>query len=117
MATNQNEPDQELQSLRDQNSITEVSVMSAVDVSALIEAHIMKIAHTILQGDGFSLMVPSRSSANTLYLPKVDRIVLKDKLSERVFSSIKNGRKTALTVRILQLVYELCRKGIHVTKR
>lgn len=35
----------------------------------------------------------------------------------RDFASVKQGRKVALTSRIMQLVHELCRKKIHVTKR
>jgi meiotic recombination protein SPO11 len=75
------------------------------------------VAKSILAGNGFGYSVPSRSSANQLYVPELDRIVLKDKASFRQFANISSVRKTAITTRILQLVHQLCTKQIHVTKR
>lgn len=37
----------------------------------------MQVAVTILNGDGFSYSVPSRAKGNQLYVPELDRIVLK----------------------------------------
>jgi meiotic recombination protein SPO11 len=48
-------------------------------------------------------------------LPDFVRIV--DKETERVFSNPSTVRKTAITARVMQLVHELCMKGIHATKR
>jgi meiotic recombination protein SPO11 len=36
---------------------------------------------------------------------------------DREFASIKNCKKTAISTRMIQLIYELCLKNIHVTKR
>ena len=36
---------------------------------------------------------------------------------QRIFANASSARKTAITTRVLQLVMELCAKGIHVTKR
>ena len=44
-------------------------------------------------------------------------MVLKEKMLERVFANASSARKTAITTRVLQLILELCAKGIHVTKR
>ena len=52
-----------------------------------------------------------------MYLPELDRIVLKDKVTERSFDGQATVRKATITVRVLQLIFELCLKGIHVTKR
>jgi meiotic recombination protein SPO11 len=40
-----------------------------------------------------------------------------DKVSLRPFASVGSVRKTAVTTRAMQLIYEVLRKGIHVTKR
>lgn len=95
----------------------EVDVMDVHRVRAEIERLVCTACDSIMREQGFSYSVPSRSSANQLYVPELDRIVLKDKVAQRVFASLKNARKTAITTRIMQLVYELCLKSIHVTKR
>ncbi|GHP12125.1 DNA topoisomerase 6 subunit A [Pycnococcus provasolii] len=68
-------------------------------------------------GSGFAYMVPSRGNANQLYIPELDRIVLRDKVTPRPFGQVGTVRKCALTTRVLQLIHELCLKRIHVTKR
>ncbi len=52
-----------------------------------------------------------------LYVPELDRIVLKDSTSQRPFASTATCRKAVFTTRVLGLVHELCMKQIHVTKR
>jgi meiotic recombination protein SPO11 len=95
----------------------EVADLSLSSVQSNIESLALKIAHSILSGNGFAFDVPSRSSANQLYVPELDRIVLKDKSSLRPFANVSTVRKTTITARILQLIHQLCLKGIHVTKR
>ena len=48
---------------------------------------------------GFSYMVPSSSSSNTMYVKELDRIVLKDKVSERVFGNLSSVRSRPLPMR------------------
>ncbi|XP_052203725.1 DNA topoisomerase 6 subunit A [Diospyros lotus] len=95
----------------------EVADLPLSAVQSSIESLILSLAHSILSGNGFSFSVPSRSSANQLYVPELDRIVLKDKSSLRPYASVATVRKTTITARILQLVHQLCLKSIHVTKR
>ena len=59
----------------------------------------------------------SLTRATRRYVPELDRIVLKDSMSQRPFASSSTCRKAVITARILGLVHELCLKGIHVTKR
>lgn len=99
------------------NVKTDVLSLSEDEVRATIERIITQCVRTIIAGHGFQYEVPVRSSNNQLYVPELDRIVLKDRLAERMFASLKNGRKTAITTRVLGLLYELCLKRIHVTKR
>lgn len=82
-----------------------------------VEAAMFEVAATILAGAGFAFDIPSRAKGNQLYVPELDRIVLKDSSSRRPFASTQQCRKTAITARILGLVHELCLKQIHVTKR
>lgn len=98
-------------------SCREVADLSLSSVQTTIEDLILKLCHSILAGEGFAFSVPSRSAANQLYVPELDRIVLKDKSSLRPFASVSTVRKTTVTTRILQLVHQLCLKNIHVTKR
>lgn len=95
----------------------EVTDLDLTSVQQQIEHIIFTITKSILSGNGFSFEVPARGNANQLYVPELDRIVLKDKTSLRPYSNVSTVRKTAVTTRILQLVHQLCTKGIHVTKR
>ncbi|KAK2080427.1 hypothetical protein QBZ16_000280 [Prototheca wickerhamii] len=89
----------------------EDSVLSEIEVALL------RVAASILQGHGFAYAIPNRSKGNQLFVPELDRIVLKSSSSQRDFASTSTCRKAVITTRILQLVHELCSKRIHVTKR
>ena len=82
-----------------------------------VEAALFAVAVSIMAGHGFEYAVPSRTKANQLYVPSLDRIVLKDSTSARPFAATSTCRKAVITTRILGLVHELCAKNIHVTKR
>ncbi|KAK2977613.1 hypothetical protein RJ640_007249 [Escallonia rubra] len=106
-----------LSDLRLSAACREVSDLPPSAVQSAIESLAVSLARSILSGQGFSFTVPSRSSANQLYVPELDRIVLKDKTSIRPYSSVSTVRKTTITTRILHLIHQLCLKNIHVTKR
>ena len=95
----------------------EVTSMESASVSREIERIILDAAVTIMKGHGFSYTMPSRTSSNMVYVAELDRLVLKDKMLHRVFADASSARKTAITTRVLQIVMELCQRGIHVTKR
>ncbi|KAH7553469.1 hypothetical protein ACOSP7_029806 [Xanthoceras sorbifolium] len=95
----------------------EVSDLSLSSVQSEIETQILQIAHSILSGNGFAFQVPSRASSNQLYVPELDRIVLKDKTTLRPFAHVSSVRKSTITTKILALIHQLCLKSIHVTKR
>lgn len=108
---------QTLEELGLDSSCREVTDKDADGVLDEIESAIFQVAVSILAGQGFSYSVPSRAKGNQLYVPELDRIVLKDSASQRPFASTATCRKAVITTRILQLVHELCVKRIHVTKR
>eukprot|EP00546_Thalassionema_frauenfeldii_P019570 CAMPEP_0178898522 /NCGR_PEP_ID=MMETSP0786-20121207/2380_1 /TAXON_ID=186022 /ORGANISM="Thalassionema frauenfeldii, Strain CCMP 1798" /LENGTH=147 /DNA_ID=CAMNT_0020569255 /DNA_START=229 /DNA_END=672 /DNA_ORIENTATION=- len=66
---------------------------------------------------GFSLQIPSRAASNQIYVEEWDRIVLGPKTSTRSFINVKESRKTAITVRVLQLLHKVLGSNIHITKR
>mmetsp|Transcript_18099 Transcript_18099/g.31020 ORF Transcript_18099/g.31020 Transcript_18099/m.31020 type:complete len:438 (-) Transcript_18099:559-1872(-) len=82
-----------------------------------IEASLLRVAVSIMQEQGFEYEVPSRTKTNQVYVPELDRIVLKDMAGKRQFANTQTCRKSATTTRILGLVHQLCIKRIHVTKR
>mmetsp|Transcript_18264 Transcript_18264/g.30458 ORF Transcript_18264/g.30458 Transcript_18264/m.30458 type:complete len:413 (-) Transcript_18264:801-2039(-) len=97
--------------------LKEVSEMPEEQIIDEIEKIIVEVAKSILTGGGFGYDIPTRSSSNQLYVAELDRIVLKNKRTNRLFGSTSSVRKTAITTRIVQLIHELCQKKIHVTKR
>ena len=48
-----------------------------------VEAAILGVAASIMRGEGFTYDVPSRAKGNQLYVPQLDRIVLRDSVSHR----------------------------------
>ena len=102
---------------REMAAILQVVDKSADSVLDEVESTIYQVAQQILKGEGFSYGIPSRSKGNQVYVPELDRIVLKDSKSQRPFASTSTCRKAVITTRILQLIHELCLKRIHVTKR
>ncbi|DBA97309.1 hypothetical protein WJX77_008787 [Trebouxia sp. C0004] len=99
------------------HSCREVVDKNADSVLDEVESTIYQVAQQILNGEGFSYGIPSRAKGNQMYIPELDRIVLKDSKSQRPFASTSTCRKAVITTRILQLIHELCLKRIHVTKR
>ncbi|KAL3149242.1 DNA topoisomerase 6 subunit A [Trebouxia sp. C0010 RCD-2024] len=106
-----------LSDLKLPHSCREVVDKSADSVLDEVESTIYQVAQQILRGEGFTYGIPSRSKGNQVYVPELDRIVLKDSKSQRPFASTGTCRKAVITTRILQLIHELCLKRIHVTKR
>lgn len=115
--TDQPEVSRTLNELGLLDSCREVVEKDAHGVLDEIESAIFQVAVSILNGEGFSYSVPSRAKGNQLYVPELDRIVLKDSASQRPFANTATCRRSVITTRILQLVHELCVKQIHVTKR
>uniref|UniRef100_A0A7S4B373 DNA topoisomerase (ATP-hydrolyzing) n=1 Tax=Chrysotila carterae TaxID=13221 RepID=A0A7S4B373_CHRCT len=95
----------------------EVRTLEPTSVRDEIENICVRAVLSVLKGEGFSYAMPSRAASNVMYVPDLDRVVLRDKVLERVFANASSARKTAVTTRVMQLVVELCTKGIHVTKR
>ena len=87
------------------------------DVLDEIESLAHRIAGSILRGEGFGFDVPSRTNQNQLYVPELDRIVLKDSRSLRKFGNRSEVRKVVIMTRIMELVHQLCARDITATKR
>jgi len=75
------------------------------------------LTQACIAGKGFTFDVPSRAKGNQMYVPELDRIVLRDNVSKRAFASLSTGKKAVVTARVLSLVHELCLKNIHVRAR
>lgn len=99
------------------SSCREVTDLSLSSVQSEIETLILSLTKSILNNNGFAFNVPSRASSNHLYIPELDRIVLKDKASLRPFAAVGSVRKATVTSRIMSLIHQLCIRSIHVTKR
>lgn len=110
-------PRRNLQDIGVLGVLKEVLELGGSDVRRRLERALAEVARSIMNGDGFRYIVPTRSAGNQLYVEELDRIVLKDKTSTRAFANTATVRKAAITTRIMGLVWELCTKGIHTTKR
>jgi meiotic recombination protein SPO11 len=97
--------------------VREVAELTAAEVLDGIEEQLCGVASTVLAGHGFSFAVPSRAAGNQEYIPQLDRIVLRSKVGARPFASVASVRKATIMARVLQLIFDVVRKGIHVTKR
>mmetsp|Transcript_10069 Transcript_10069/g.13299 ORF Transcript_10069/g.13299 Transcript_10069/m.13299 type:complete len:439 (+) Transcript_10069:358-1674(+) len=100
------------------SGIVQVIEQTSGQVLEGIEVIALRIAHQVLKSkDGFSLDIPSRSASNQVYVKEWDRIVLGDKRAARTFLNVKESRKSAITLRVMQLLHAVLSKRIHITKR
>ncbi|KAJ1423708.1 topoisomerase [Ochromonadaceae sp. CCMP2298] len=99
------------------DGITEAEDLNPAEVSTRLESLVIDIVQQILATNTFELTMPSRASTNQKYLEDIDRIVLGDKTSKRMFLNVNHVRKAAITTRVVELVHEVLSKGIHITKR
>jgi meiotic recombination protein SPO11 len=97
--------------------IVEVSEFNTEQVLEGMECVALQIAHQVMQNQGFSLQIPSRAASNQVYIQEWDRIVLGSKTMTRSFLNVKEARKSAITLRVLQLLHAVLQKNIHITKR
>ena len=98
-------------------SIVEVANLPASQVIEGMECIALGIAQQVLAKKGFSMEVPSRAASNQVYVKEWDRIVLGSKRGTRSFLNVKESRKSAITLRVMQLLHAVLMKRIHVTKR
>jgi meiotic recombination protein SPO11 len=110
-------PNKSLAELGISDVVTEVEFMDSDTVGARVDVLLLDFIVKILAGKGVTINFPSRRSSNTMYVKELDRIVLKDSMTERAFRNLNTVEKTAIMIRIMQLIHELTIKGIHVTKR
>lgn len=99
------------------SDIVEVDELPATHVLEGMEKIALDITHQVLNKQGFSLDIPSRAATNQLYVKEWDRIVLGGKRATRSFLNVKESRKSAITLRVLQLLHAVLMKRIHITKR
>merc|ERR1719471_1594104 len=72
-----------LKSLNLKHKTMEVKILETGSVRKNIELLFLKTLKNIMDGQGLQYQVPSRSTGNQLYVPELDRIVLKDGVSIR----------------------------------
>jgi hypothetical protein len=97
--------------------IVEVDELSTTEVLEGIEGIALRITQQVLARKGFSMEVPSRAGANQIYVREWDRIVLGGKRTTRSFMNVRESRKSAVTLRVMQLLHAVLVKRIHITKR
>lgn len=71
----------------------------------------------VLEKNHYTFTVPSRASTNQHYIKSLDRIALGSASGTRTFASVSEVRKTTITARCMELIYNVLGKGIHITKR
>ena len=97
--------------------IVEVDELSATEVLEGIEGVALRITQQVLSKKGFSMEIPSRAASNQIYMKEWDRIVLGGKRLGRNFMNVRESRKSAITLRVMQLLHAVLVKRIHITKR
>ena len=87
--------------------IVEVADLTSKQVLEAMEAVALKVAQQVLSKKGFSFDIPSRASSNQIYVRDWDRIVLGGKRTTRSFLNAKENRKSAITLRVMQLLHSV----------
>jgi hypothetical protein len=96
------------------SNIVEVSELPEAQVLEGMEVIALQVAHQVLSKKGFSMEVPSRAASNQVYVKEWDRIVLGGKRSSRTFLNVKEARKSAITLRVMQLLRRVA-QTVHIT--
>ena len=97
--------------------VHEVTEMDTSRVTAAIEKLVGEIALSILSGKGVSYKLPSRTAKDQIYVKELDRIVLRRATKTMDFKSHSSVKKTTILTRVVDLLYQVLKKDIHVTKR
>lgn len=99
-------------------NIVQVHNLPAPQVLNAMDSIALSIADQVLSpSGGFSFSIPSRSASNQLYDATLDRIVLGPSRLTRHFGNVSETRKSAITLRVLELLYAVLVRRIHITKR
>eukprot|EP00039_Didymoeca_costata_P000017 m.43810 g.43810 ORF g.43810 m.43810 type:complete len:415 (+) comp10010_c0_seq1:111-1355(+) len=106
-----------LESLNLAKEHLQVVEMPDDQVQREVEAIVLEIGASILAGKGFAYAIPSRNEKNQKYIPELDRMVLKLEPRHRPFANSSSVRKTTITTRVLELIHQVVKKRIHITKR
>jgi meiotic recombination protein SPO11 len=99
------------------SNILEVAELASTQVLEGMEVIALNVASQVLSKKGFALEIPSRAASNQIYVKEWDRIVLGGKRGSRSFLNVKEARKSAITLRVMQLLHAVLLKRIHITKR
>lgn len=95
----------------------QVDQIDGEELARRIEALTVTTLQSITDGQGFGYTVPSRAASNQLYVPALGRLVLQDATTRREWAHASSARRVTIMARVLELVYDLALRGIHVTKR
>jgi hypothetical protein len=107
-----------LKSLGIRDEVTEVREMEPDTVLDEIELAVAQVIKTVMAGRGFEYRIPTRTRTNQRYIPELDRIVLKsENKMVRSFVNANTVKKAAITTRAMDLIHQVLRKKIHITKR
>ncbi|MEM2636936.1 MAG: hypothetical protein QXL15_01150 [Candidatus Korarchaeota archaeon] len=94
-----------------------VQDLPAEETSKRIKEIMKKFADQLHKGDNPYFDVPSRGGRNIVYNAESDMVLLGENVTKRYLFSLSTARKTAITARILEIIYQLLTLGIHSTKR
>ena len=101
------------------DAFIEVKDLPPPEVRRKIEETTRGALEGLMAGRGYQLAMPSQAASQTVYVPEVDRLVLRrGAVTTRDFGrNEREVRKLAVTTRAMQLIHQVLGTGIHVTKR
>jgi meiotic recombination protein SPO11 len=87
-------------------------------VQSAIEKVAAEAIDEVLEGNGLRYTLAQRGTGgHSQYVPELDRNYLEYRRMMREFADASQVKKTTMMTRLMQLVREMCVKGIHSTKR
>jgi len=101
-----------------EETIVQVEILPDATVAERIERLVSNCIRSIMGGNAFEFLVPSRAPSNQIYIKELDRIALKKSaMSSRSFLNPSTVRKSAVMARAMQLIHNIVQSRIHITKR
>jgi meiotic recombination protein SPO11 len=99
-------------------NLFEVTDKTPEQVKECIETIAAEAISEVLEGNGLRYTLAQRGTGgHTQYVEELDRNYLEYRKMMREFADASQVKKTTMMTRLMQLVREMCVKGIHSTKR
>jgi len=105
------------QKLRQRDDVIIVDDLPTDDALARLNSHVDQLLTQIMRTGKPVFEIPSRSASNIIWDETSDILLLGKDLSQKSFHNLGSVADATRLMKVLEIIHEILRKNIHVTKR